>query len=163
MRLIVVVNGILLLLHLCRSRRSLTTNDIDRHFRTNSNLFFLFGIEIHRPFLDENNQTYADASLFIIVICRENSSDCFPRRGSLPSDYELKFSVGNQFYTNAFSEIDGKWHRTKRVNDDFLYQPMNAHGWYDDRDDESGSIWKTWVMTDGENENLYSKWVGRSI
>lgn len=129
----------------CRSP-PLTYTDLDRHFQAKSNLFFLFGVEIYQPFLNEDNQTSAEASLFIVAVCKTNSTDCLVEEGSLPSDYELRFNVGDQSYTDRDFHIDQKWHRMKRVNDDFLYRPLLDHGWYDDPKGADGSIWKNWVM-----------------
>ncbi len=129
----------------CMSK-SLTYNDIEKHFISSSNLYFLFGINIHRPFINEYEQTHADASIFIIVICKRNSSDCIPQGGSLPSEYKLEFSMGGVSYNDRHSKIDRTWHRTKLMNYEFLYKPFNSHSWYDKPENEKGSIWKNFIM-----------------
>ncbi|CAF3878033.1 unnamed protein product [Adineta steineri] len=144
----------------CMSK-SLTYNEIENHFNSLSNLYFLFGINIHRPFINEYDQIHADASLFIIVICKTNSSDCISKRGSLPIKYKLEFIIDGVPYTNKYSKIDHQWHRTKIVNYDFLYEPINSQLWYDQPENEKGSIWKKFIMNMdiSQNENIYSKWV----
>ncbi|CAF1358196.1 unnamed protein product [Adineta steineri] len=141
--------------------KSLTYNEIENHFNSLSNLYFLFGINIHRPFINEYDQIHADASLFIIVICKTNSSDCISKGGSLPIKYKLEFIIDGVPYTNKYSKIDHQWHRTKIVNYDFLYEPINSHLWYDQPENKKGSIWKNFIMNMdlSQNESIYSKWV----
>ncbi|CAF2881029.1 unnamed protein product [Rotaria sp. Silwood2] len=141
--------------------KSLTYRDIEKHFNSSSNLFFLFGINIHRPFLNEYDQTHADASIFIIVICRSNSSDCISQGGSLPAEYKLEFSVDGVPYSDKHSKIHRLWHRTKLINYEFLYETYNSHSCYDKPENENGSIWKKFIMNMNSNqyENIYSKWV----
>ncbi|CAF5073039.1 unnamed protein product [Rotaria sp. Silwood1] len=126
--------------------KSLTYRDIEKHFNSSSNLFFLFGINIHRPFLNEYDQTHADANIFIIVICKSNSSDCILQSGSLPVEYKLEFSIDGVPYSDKHSKIDRLWHRTKLINYEFLYEPYNSHSCYDKPENEKGSIWKNFIM-----------------
>jgi hypothetical protein len=126
--------------------KALTYKDIENHFNSSSNLFFLFGINTHRPFINEYDQTHADASIFIIIICKNDSSDCIEKDGSLPLDYKLEFTIGGVPYSDKHSKIDRMWHRTKRSNYDFLYKPFNTHSWYDEPENEKGSIWKNFIM-----------------
>jgi hypothetical protein len=160
---------------------SLNYNDIEKHFNSSSNLYFLFGINIHRPFINEYEQIYADASIFIIVICKINSSDCISQGGSLPSKYKLEFSISGVPYSDKHSKIDRTWHRTKIINYEFLYEPLNSHSWYDKPENEKGSIWKNFIMNSKKDfdmkrhlfciflvdlhqyENIYSKWVMRDF
>lgn len=158
----------------CRTK-AWTVDDVDQHFKTSSDLFFLFGVQIHRPFVNEDEQTHADASVFIIGICKSGSSDCIDRRGSLPSNYHLKFTIAGLSFNESHRAIDRRWHRTKKINDDFLYGPFNSPSWYDDPD---GSIWSRYIMNSKAsfrrnsqklpvrclvnsfgNESLYTKWV----
>ncbi|CAF1122603.1 unnamed protein product [Rotaria sordida] len=141
--------------------KSLTYLDIEKHFNSSSNLFFLFGINIHRPFLNEYDQTHADASIFIIVICKSNSSDCISQGGSLPTEYKLEFNIDGVPYSDKHSKIDRQWHRTKLINYEFLYESYNSHSCYDKPENEKGSIWKNFIMNmdSDQYENIYSKWV----
>ena len=118
----------------------ISSRTIAEHFQTSSNLYFLFGINVHRAFLIENEQTSAEATVFLIALCRTNSNDCLIRRGSLPADYRLEFSVGDVFYDDQNLKINQQWHRTKTINEDFLFESFTRHSWYDE------SIWKTYVM-----------------
>lgn len=159
----IVIHISICLLSLCGSidhrticmSKSWTYHDVEKHFLSSSNLFFMFGITIHRPFLNENNQTYADANVFIIAICRKNSSDCISQGGSLPSEYKLKFSIGDVLYNDQNSKINRQWHRTKIVNYDFLYEPFNSYSWYDNPNNEQGSIWKNFIMNSKHIHSIF--------
>ena len=161
----------------CRTK-AWTVDDVDRHLKASSNLFFLFGVQIHRPFVNEDEQTHADASVFIIGICKSSSSDCIDRGGSLPSNYHLMVTIAGLSFNESHRAIDRRWHRTKKINYDFLYGPFNSHSWYDDPDDPDGSIWSRYIMNSKAsfgrniqellvpflvnsfgNESLYTKWV----
>ncbi|CAF2047661.1 unnamed protein product [Rotaria magnacalcarata] len=145
----------------CMSK-PLTYHDVERHFNySSSSLFFLFGINIHRPFLNEFDQTHAEASIFIVVVCKKNSSNCISQNESLPTEYKLEFSVDGVPYSDKNSKIDRRWHRTKAANYEFLYEPFNSHSWYDKPDNEQGSVWKNFIMNmdSYEQENIHSKWV----
>ncbi|CAF4504278.1 unnamed protein product [Rotaria socialis] len=145
----------------CMSK-PLTYHDVERHFNySSSNLFFLFGINIHRPFLNEFDQTHAEASIFIVVVCKKNSSNCITQGESLPTEYELEFSVDGVPYSDKNSQIDRRWHRTKAANYEFLYEPFNSHSWYDKPGNEQGSVWKNFIMNmdSYEQENIHAKWV----
>ena len=124
----------------------LTYNEVKNHLGSASNLFFLFGIDVHRPFLNEHDQLHADASVFIISICASNSLDCIAKRGSLPAEYQLKFTIDGLSFDAAHADIDRQWHRAKRSNHPFLYEPVNSHGWYDEPANEHGSIWTKYIM-----------------
>ncbi|CAM4742883.1 unnamed protein product [Rotaria magnacalcarata] len=142
--------------------KPLTYHDVERHFNySSSSLFFLFGINIHRPFLNEFDQTHAEASIFIVVVCKKNSSNCISQNESLPTEYKLEFSVDGVPYSDKNSKIDRRWHRTKAANYEFLYEPFNSHSWYDKPDNEQGSVWKNFIMNmdSYEQENIHSKWV----
>ena len=124
----------------------LNYNDIEKHFSSSSNLYFLFGINIYRPFLNEYDQTYADASIFIIVICKINSSDCVSKGGSLPTEYKLEFTINGVPYSDRHSKINHQWHRTKMTNNEFLCEPFNSHSWYDKPENKKGFIWHNYIM-----------------
>ena len=79
--------------------RTWIVDDVDRHFKTSSNLFFLFGVQIHRPFVNEDEQRHADASVFIIALCKSRSSDCIAKGGSLPWDYQLEMTIASVPYS----------------------------------------------------------------
>ncbi|CAF1559920.1 unnamed protein product [Adineta steineri] len=61
----------------------------------------------------------------------------------LPFKYKLEFTIDGVLYSNKYSKMDHQCYRTKIINYDFLYEPMNSHLWYDQ----------------SENENIYSKWI----
>ncbi|CAF1049323.1 unnamed protein product, partial [Adineta ricciae] len=142
-------------------KNPLTYDTIENHLSSISNLYFLFGIRIHRPFMNVHSQTHAEASMFILAICKKYSSDCISQGGSLPSNYKLEFTLNGAPYTDRHTKIDRQWHRLKIANYDFLYDPFHSHSWYDHAENDNDSIWKKFIMNmdSNENENIHAKWV----
>ncbi|CAF0817205.1 unnamed protein product, partial [Didymodactylos carnosus] len=109
--------------------RTYTVTDIQTHFQNNADLYFLFGINVYRPYMNAL-QEKGEASVLVFGLCKPNSSDCVPYRGNLSERYQLEFTVA-----------------------DFLYKPFMSTGWYEPE------IWHQLIWINNSNTGTWTKWI----